>query len=76
MEKKLRDEAKKTAKELGIPLTTIMNAMVRQFVLDRSITLSAHTPNSVTRRAMSDLRARKDVEIFDSFEDWQKAMGA
>lgn len=39
-EKKLRDKAKRTAKELGIPLTTAMNAMLRQFVRDRSITVS------------------------------------
>lgn len=39
-EKKLRDKAKQTAKELGIPLTTAMNAMLRQFVRDRSVTIS------------------------------------
>jgi len=39
-EKKLRDKAKRTAKKLGIPLTTAMNAMLRQFVRDRSITVS------------------------------------
>ena len=39
-EKKLRDRAKQTAAKLGVPLTTVMNAMLRQFVRDRSITIS------------------------------------
>lgn len=33
-DKKLRDAAKKTAKELGIPLTTVINANLRAFVRD------------------------------------------
>lgn len=31
-DKKLRDAAKRTAKKLGIPLTTVMNAQLAQFV--------------------------------------------
>jgi antitoxin component of RelBE/YafQ-DinJ toxin-antitoxin module len=40
--KKLRDEAKKAAKELGIPLSTYMNAMLSQLVRERTVTLSAY----------------------------------
>ena len=39
-QKKLRDDAKKTAAHLGVPLTTIINAMLSQFVRERSVTLS------------------------------------
>lgn len=58
MDKKLRDDAKKTAHEMGIPLTTVINAMTRQFVRDRVIVLEAdcpfpsHTPNAKTRKAL------------------------
>jgi len=82
MDKKLRDDAKKTAHEIGVPLTTIMNAMTRQFVRDRVIVLDAgcpfpsHTPNAETRRAIRDVQQRKNLETFDSFEEWQKAMRA
>ena len=31
-DKKLRDAAKRTADKLGIPLTTVMNAQLAQFV--------------------------------------------
>ena len=62
--KKLRDEAKKTAHELGVPLTTVMNSMLRQFVLDKEITFSVNRPNAETRRALRELRTRKNVETF------------
>ena len=76
--KKLRDDAKKTAKELGIPLTTVMNAMMRQFVRDRRLVLEAecpypsHTPNAETRRAIRDVQQRKNLVSFDTFEKFQK----
>lgn len=60
MDKKLRDEAKKTAKEMGIPLTTAVNVMMKRFVRDRVIMLEAdcpfpsHTPNAETRKAMRE----------------------
>ena len=80
MDKKLRDEAKKTAKDLGVPLTTVINAMARQFVRDRRLVLEAecpfpsHSPNAETRRAIRDVQLGKNLEQFDSFEDWRKAM--
>jgi antitoxin component of RelBE/YafQ-DinJ toxin-antitoxin module len=33
-DKKLRDAAKRTAKRLGIPLTTVVNAQLKQFVAE------------------------------------------
>ena len=40
--KKLRDDAKRVAGSLGIPLTIAVNTMLRQFVRDKAITVSAH----------------------------------
>lgn len=37
---KQKQEAKKTAEALGIPLGTIINALLRQFVRDKEINLS------------------------------------
>lgn len=70
--KKLRDDAKKTAKKLGIPLTTATTALLRQFVLDQEIVLSAKRPKADLLEAMKQLRAGKGeryygtaAEIFD-----------
>lgn len=82
IDKKLRDDAKKTAKRMGIPLTTAVNAMVQKFVRDGIIILEAecpfpsHTPNAGTRKAIEEVHKGKNLERFDFFEEWQKAMRA
>jgi addiction module RelB/DinJ family antitoxin len=40
-DKKLKADAQKVAGELGVPLSTIMNAFLKQFVRDKEITFSA-----------------------------------
>lgn len=72
-EKELRDQAKKTADQLGLPLGTVINAMLRQFVRDKEITLSAYVPNKATREAIAEASAEK-TERFHSFEEWKKVM--
>ena len=72
--KQLRDEVKKTANKLGIPMTTAVNALLSQFVRDKEITLSLNVPNTITRRAIREARAGKNLETFQSFEDWKKTM--
>ncbi len=68
--KKLRDEAKRTAEKIGVPLTTVVNAMLRQFVLDQEIVLSANVPNAETRRAMREIRGRKNLKRM-SFKEFE-----
>lgn len=41
-DKNLKAEAKKVASELGVPLSTVLNAFLKQFVRDKEITLSAN----------------------------------
>ncbi|MDP1690339.1 MAG: hypothetical protein Q8L52_04050 [bacterium] len=87
--KKLRDEAKKTAGEMGVPLTTVMNTMLRQFVRDRRLVLEAecpfpsHTPNAETRRAIEEawnpkIRGKSYATVDEMFQDllgknWRKS---
>jgi addiction module RelB/DinJ family antitoxin len=39
-DKKLKEEAKKISSELGVPLGTVVNALLKQFVRDKEIILS------------------------------------
>lgn len=48
-DKNLRDNAKATAQELGVPLTTVINALLKQFVRDRKITISSEPSPSKTK---------------------------
>jgi addiction module RelB/DinJ family antitoxin len=41
-DKKLKKSAQETAKELGVPLSTAINAFLKQFVREKEITLSAN----------------------------------
>lgn len=41
-DKKLKAEAKKVAEELGVPLSTVINAFLKKFVREKEITLSAN----------------------------------
>jgi len=54
--KKLRDDAKRTARELGIPLTTVVTHHLKQFTLEKEITLSNKRPNAEMREAIRQLR--------------------
>lgn len=82
IDKKLRDEAKKTAKSMGIPLTTAVNVMMRKFVQDGVLVLESecsfpsHTPNAETRRAIRDVQQRKNLTSYASIEEWRASMGS
>ena len=41
VEREVRNQAKKLARELGVPLSTIINAQLRQFVREKTIRLEA-----------------------------------
>ncbi len=83
MDKKLRDEAKKTAKRMGIPLTTAVNAMVQKFVREGVIVLEAecpfpsHTPNAETRKAIEEGRKSKGAgRTFATVEEFRQYMAS
>ena len=52
-DKKLKKEAQETARELGLPLGTVMNAYLRDFVRERRVVFSIPpTPNARTRKIL------------------------
>ncbi|NBD73625.1 type II toxin-antitoxin system RelB/DinJ family antitoxin [Patescibacteria group bacterium] len=55
-DKKLKEEAKKVSQELGVPLSTVINAFLKQFVRDREVTFSAnqHRPTSYLERVLAE----------------------
>ncbi|OGG59566.1 hypothetical protein A3C89_01245 [Candidatus Kaiserbacteria bacterium RIFCSPHIGHO2_02_FULL_50_50] len=55
--KSLKEEAKNIASELGLPLSTVINAFLRQFVRERSVTFDARlTPTPYLERVMEEAR--------------------
>ncbi len=69
-DKTLKDLAQKTAEEIGIPLGTIVNALIKQFVRNREVTLSCeHNPSkyliSAIKDAEKEYRTGKANNVFD-----------
>ncbi len=78
-DKKLKADAQKVASELGVPLSTIMNAFLKQFVRDKEITLSVNryrpTPylESILEQAQKEYESG-DVKKFDNVDDFLSAL--
>lgn len=81
IDKKLRDDAKKTAQRMGIPLTTAVHTLVRKFVQEGVIVLEAecgfrsHTPNAETRRTLLEKPNVKNSKrmTFKQFEEYVRS---
>jgi len=78
-DKKLKADAQKVAGELGVPLSTVMNAFLKQFVRDREITLSANElrPTQYLIDCIEEAErdyAAGNVTKFDNAEDFIAAL--
>ena len=65
-DKDLKNKAQKLAKNLGLPLGTIINAYLREFVREKRIVFSEPpTPNAKTRKildeALEDIKEGKNL---------------
>jgi addiction module RelB/DinJ family antitoxin len=75
-DKKLKAEAEKVSEELGVPLSTVINAFLKQFVRGEDITLSANqyrpTPylESILEQAQKEYEAGDFVGPFKTGEDF------
>ena len=64
----IRDEARTVANELGIPLTTVVNALLKQFVREQKIVLSTDPSPSKRKLALwESLSARMDKDKTKKF---------
>jgi addiction module RelB/DinJ family antitoxin len=57
-DKALKDEAGRVAKELGIPLSTVLNAYLRQFVRERQFSISIE--QTLSTKKLKELLALSD----------------
>jgi len=69
-DKAVKNAAKKAAEEIGIPLSTILNAYLRAFARECRVEFEVpHIPNATTRKAIADARAGRGLKTFAKFED-------
>ena len=58
--KVLKTRAQKLAKEMGLPLSTLINNYLREFIIERKATFYAPMPNKKTARMIEE--ARRDIK--------------
>jgi len=66
VDKEIKDQAVQTAKDMALPLSTIINAFLKKFINDRRITFTApFTPSErlqkVLKQGEKDIKAGKNM---------------
>ena len=75
VDKEVKEEAQKLARDLGVPLSTIINAQIKQMLRSRTVTLTTDlkpTPylEKILREVEKDLKTGKNISpIFESAEE-------
>ena len=79
-DKLLKVKAQETAEKMGIPLSTVMNAFLKQFVQNGEITLSTSTYiasgflEEVASDAKDDFKKGKLIGPFETAKDMIKSL--
>ncbi len=78
-DKKLKADAQKVAGELGVPLSTVMNAFLKQFVREKEITFSAnqYRPTKYLINLIEEAQREYEtgnVQKFDNADDFLAAL--
>jgi addiction module RelB/DinJ family antitoxin len=74
-DREVKEGAQKLAKELGVPLSTIINAYLKDFIRNRSVTLSmaprmSRQLESLIGRVEKDMKTGKNISgPFNSAEE-------
>lgn len=67
VDKDIKEKASRTARQMGLPLSTVVNAFLRQFITERSVTFSI--PLKPTKWLQKLLReTEKDWENGKNYE--------
>jgi len=74
VEPDLKHDAETVLKKLGMTPTEAITLFYRQVKLHRGLPFPVRIPNKATVRALKEARAGKNLETFDSFEEWVKDM--
>ena len=74
VEPALKQDAEAVLDKLGMTPTEAITLFYRQVTLYRGLPFPVRVPNAATRKALQDARAGKNIERFDTVDDWAKAV--
>ena len=72
VEPALKHEAEAVLDRLGMTPTEAITLFYKQVTLYRGLPFPVRIPNAATRKALRDVRSRKNIESFDSIDAWAK----
>ena len=83
-DKKVKEQAQKVARELGLPLSTVINSYLRDFIKQRAIYISAAAPARMTpalerllQVVEGDIKKGKNLSpIFSSSDEMDEYLDA
>ncbi len=71
----LKRNAEQVFGELGLTASQAIMLFYKQVDLQRGLPFSVKIPNEVTKKALEDAKARRDLESFDSIDDLYEDLG-
>lgn len=78
--KALKQRAQKLAKEMGLPLGTLVNNYLRNFIIERQAIFNAPMPNKKTQAAITaarkEYKAGKTPGPFSSVDEMMKSLNS
>jgi len=79
-DKTLKTRAQKLAREMGLPLGTLVNNYLKNFIIEREVTFISPMPNKKTIKAIEesrrDLKAGKTYGPFDTVSAMMKSLNS
>ncbi|MFZ1019678.1 MAG: type II toxin-antitoxin system RelB/DinJ family antitoxin [Minisyncoccia bacterium] len=69
--KDLKVQAQNLAREMGLPLSTLVNNYLRNFIIERQVVFNAPMPNKKTQAIID--AARKEYKVGKSFGPFYSA---
>lgn len=75
VDKEVKEDAQKLARDLGVPLSTLVNAQIKQMLRSRTVTLTTDLKptlylEKIMRQVEEDLKTGKNISpIFESAEE-------
>jgi DNA-damage-inducible protein J len=72
VEPALKRDAEAVLKKIGLTSSEAITLFLAQVKLTNGLPFPLRMPNKATKRAITEARARKNVETFDSVSAWAK----
>lgn len=81
-DKEVKENAQHIAEEMGLPLSTIINAYLKEFIRERSVSFSVEPQirpeiERLLKEAMSDYKKKKNIsKAFKTAEEMDRYLNA